>query len=202
MIRFELLRHLGYYVTESSEHSSEYVPWFIKRTHPELIEELNIPLDEYPRRCVTQIDDWKKRSASLVSNAQLTHARTSEYGSFIMEAMETDVPVRIGGNVLNTGGLIANLPRRTVVELACLVDRNGVQGCYVGDLPEPCAALNRANLNVQLLTVDAALKHKKEHIYQAAMFDPHTAAELTVDEIVALCDDLIRAHGGMLPEYK
>jgi len=202
MVRLELMRRLGYYVTESSEHTSEYVPWFIKSTHPELIEEFNIPLDEYPRRCVSQIAGWKKMSASLVHDTQLSHTRTGEYGSYIMEAMETDVPTRIGGNVLNSGGLITNLPRRACVEVPCLVDRNGVQGCYVGDLPEPCAALNRTHINVQLLTVDAALRRKKDSIYQAAMFDPHTAAELSIDQIVALCDDLMEAHGAMLPAYR
>jgi len=202
MVRLELMLRLGYYVTESSEHTSEYVPWFIKRTHPELIEEFNVPLDEYPRRCIAQIADWKKMSASLVRDTQLSHTRTGEYGSYIMEAMETDVPTRIGGNVLNSGGLITNLPRRACVEVPCLVDRNGVQPCYVGDLPEPCAALNRTNINVQLLTVDAAIRRRKDCIYQAAMFDPHTAAELSIDQIVALCDDLVEAHGDMLPAYR
>ena len=141
-------------------------------------------------------------SASLVHDTQLAHTRTGEYGSYIMEAMETDVPTRIGGNVLNSGDLITNLPRRACVEVPCLVDRNGVQPCYVGDLPEPCAALNRTNINAQLMTIEAALTRKKDAIYQAAMLDPHTSAELTLDEIRDLCDDLIRAHGKMLPKYK
>ena len=118
-----------------------------------------------------------------------------------MEAMETDVPFRIGGNVLNTG-LITNLPRKACVEVPCMVDRNGVQGCTVGDLPEQCAAMNRTNINVQLLTIEAALTLRRDKIYQAAMMDPHTAAELTLDQIVALCDDLIEAHGEMLPKYR
>ena len=200
MVRMELMLRLGYYVTESSEHSAEYVPWFIKSTHPELIEEFNIPLDEYPRRCVNQIAGWEKMRESLVGT-QLTHGRSGEYASRIMEAIETDVPHRIGGNVLNDG-LITNLPSNACVELACMVDRNGVQGCFVGDLPPQCAALNRANINVQLLTIEAALTGRKDHIYHAAMLDPHTAAELTIDEIVSLCDDLIAAHGEMLPEYR
>jgi len=201
MVRFELMLRFGYYVTESSEHTAEYVPWFIKSTHPELIEEFNIPLDEYPRRCIAQIEAWNRRREELVNNARLTHSRTLEYASHIMEAMETDVPFRIGGNVLNRG-LIPNLPRSACVEVPCLVDRGGVHGCYVGDLPEQCAALNRTNINVQLLTIQAALTGRKEHIYQAAMLDPHTAAELTLDEIVALCDDLIEAHGDLLPKYE
>jgi len=200
MVRFEVMRRLGYYVTESSEHSAEYMPYWIKRLYPELIEEFNIPIDEYPRRCVAQIEGWKKRRDELVTNAQLSHRRTGEYCSYIMEAMETDVPFRIGGNVLNTG-LIPNLPRKACVEVPCMVDRNGVQGCYVGDLPEQCAAMNRTNINPQLLTIEAVLTRKKDAIYHAAMMDPHTASELSLDQIIALCDDLIEAHGDMLPEY-
>ncbi|NLF00613.1 MAG: alpha-glucosidase/alpha-galactosidase [Anaerolineales bacterium] len=194
MVRFELMLQLGYYVTESSEHSAEYMPYWIKASHPELIEEFNIPLDEYPRRCVRQIEEWRTMSAELVRNPALAHEPTVEYGATIMTAMETDVPARIGGNVLNTG-LIPNLPTKAVVELACLVDRNGVQGCYAGDLPEQLAAINRTNINVQLLTIEAALERRREAVYHAAMLDPHTASELTLDEIRALCDDLIEAHG-------
>ncbi len=201
MVRLEILLKFGHYVTESSEHSAEYMPYWIKSQHPGLIEEFNIPLDEYPRRCIAQIEHWKKRSHELVGNKGLTHSRTGEYASYIMEAMETDVPIRIGGNVLNTA-LIPNLPRKACVEVPCLVDRNGVQGSYVGDLPEQCAAMNRTNINVQLLTIEAALTLRKDKIYQAAMMDPHTAAELTLDQIVGLCDDLIEAHGEWLPEYK
>jgi len=201
MVRLEIMRHFGYYVTESSEHSAEYMPYWIKKLYPELIEEFNIPLDEYPRRCIKQIEDWKTRSKELVGNKSLTHKRTGEYASYIMEAMETDVPTRIGGNVLNDG-LITNLPRSAVVEAPCLVDRSGVQGCVVGDLPEQCAALNRTNINVQLLTIEAALTGKKDAIYQAAMLDPHTGSELSLDDIRSLCDDLIEAHGEMLPNYR
>ena len=200
MVRFEVMKHFGYYVTESSEHSSEYMPYWIKRLYPGLVEEFNIPLDEYPRRCVAQIDAWKQRSADLIRNPTLGHSRTSEYGSYIMEAMETGSPFRIHGNILNRG-LITNLPARSCVEVPCLVDENGVQGCAVGDLPEQCAALNRTNVNVQLLTVDAALTGKKDRIYQAAMMDPHTSSELSLDEIVRLCDELLAAHGRMLPSY-
>ncbi|MBL7222369.1 MAG: alpha-glucosidase/alpha-galactosidase [Candidatus Brocadiae bacterium] len=200
MVRLELMRLLGYYITESSEHSAEYMPYWIKSQHPELIEEFNIPLDEYPRRCIAQIEGWKKRSQEIVADPHLTHRRTGEYGSYIMDAMETDVPARIGGNVLNTG-LIPNLPSTACVEVPCLVDRNGVQGCYVGDLPEQCAAMNRTNINPQLLTIEAALTLKRDKIYQAAMLDPHTAAELPLDQIVSLCDDLIEAQRDWLPEY-
>ncbi len=200
LVRLELMRNFGHYVTESSEHSSEYVPWFIKASHPELIEEFNIPLDEYPRRCISQIDGWKKQRRELVNTA-LTHKRTHEYGSQIMDAIETDTPFRIGGNVMNNG-LITNLPAKACVEVPCLVDRTGVQGCYVGDLPEQCAAINRTNINPQILTVEAVLTGKKDLVYQAAMLDPHTAAELTLDQIRDLCDDLIRAHGKMMPKLR
>jgi alpha-galactosidase len=201
MVRLYTMLYLGYYITESSEHSAEYMPYWIKKTHPELIAEFNIPLDEYPRRCVSQIAHWKKRSHELVKNPALDHKRGEEFGSYIMEAIETGTPIRIHGNILNTG-LITNLPARACVEVPCLVDMNGVQGCYVGDLPEGCAAMNRTNINVQLLTVDAALTRKRDYIYQAAMLDPHTAAELTLDEIRSLCDDLIAAHGKYLPKYR
>lgn len=200
MVRHCVMLNFGYYITESSEHLSEYLPYFIKRQYPELIEEFHIPLDEYPRRCIAQIEGWKRQAADMVHNKDLHHSRTGEYGAGIMEAIETDVPYRIGGNVLNTG-LITNLPANACVEVACLVDRNGVQGCYVGDLPEQLAALNRTNINVQLMTIEAALTRKRDAVYQAAMLDPHTGSELTLDEIRAMCDDLFEAHGEMMPAY-
>ena len=201
MVRFELMFKFGYYVTESSEHSAEYHPYFIKRNYPELIDELNIPLDEYPRRCVNQIERWKTMRNELVGNKDLKHERTHEYASYIMEAMETNQPFKIGGNVMNTG-LIPNLPTEACVEVPCLVDASGVTPTYVGNLPPQLAALNRTNINTQLVTIEAAMTQKKEHIYQAAMLDPHTASELSMDEIVSLCDDLIEAHGDWLPKYR
>jgi len=202
MVRYELMKRFGYYVTESSEHNAEYHPYFIKKNYPELIDRFNIPLDEYPRRCVAQIEGWQKMRDDLVNDVNLTHERTHEYGSQIIEAMETNKPLKIGGNVLNDGGLISNLPREAVVEVPCLVDASGVSPTHVGHLPEQLAALNRTNINTQLLTIEAAMTKKKEHIYQAALLDPHTAAELSIDDIVAMCDDLIEAHGDWLPEYK
>ena len=201
MVRLELMRRFGYYITESSEHNSEYTPYFIKKSYPELIERFNVPLDEYPRRCIHQIEDWKKRGHELTQNPTLTHERSREYASYIMEAMETNIPTQIGGNVLNRG-LITNLPQNACVEVPCLVDRNGVQPTVIGDLPEQCAALNRTNINVQLLTIEAAMTQKKDYIYQAVMLDPHTSAELSIDDIVSMCDDLIEAHGDWLPKYK
>ena len=200
MVRLEIMKRFGYYVTESSEHNAEYMPFFIKDKYPELIDRFNIPLDEYPRRCVRQIEDWKTRSETLTRDPNLSHERTHEYASYIIEAMVTNKPYKIGGNVLNTG-LITNLPRNAVVEVPCLVDASGVSPTYIGDLPEICAALNRTNINVQLLTIEAARTLKKECIYQAAMMDPHCQSELSIDDIIKLCDALIEAHKGWLPEF-
>ncbi|MBP1082748.1 alpha-galactosidase MelA [Bacillus capparidis] len=201
MVRFELMDKFGYYVTESSEHNAEYHPYFIKRNYPDLIEKLNIPLDEYPRRCEKQINDWETMRDEITNNSSLTHERSREYGSRIIEAMETNVPFKFGGNVLNTG-LITNLPDKAVVEAPCLADRNQITPCYVGELPEQLAALNRTHINTQLLTIEAAVTLKKEHVYQSAMLDPHTSAELSLQDIVSMCDDLFAAHGDWLPEYK
>jgi alpha-galactosidase len=200
MVRYELMNRFGYYITESSEHSSEYHPYFIKKNYPELIERFNIPLDEYPRRCIEQIEGWKNMRDSLVNDPRIEHKRSHEYASYIMEAMETNNPFKIGGNVMNTG-LITNLPKEACVEVPCLVDASGVTPTFVGDLPPQLAALNRTNINTQLLTIEAAITQKREHIYHAAMLDPHTAAELSLDDIVALCDELIEAHGSWLPKY-
>ena len=201
MVRYEIMKHFGYYVTESSEHNAEYLPYFIKSKYPELIERFNIPLDEYPRRCVRQIEEWNHMREDLVNNRDLSHERSEEYGSYIMEAMETDVPYKIGGNVLNTG-LITNLPSDAVVEVPCLVDSSGISPTYVGQLPIQLAALNMTQINVQLLTIEAAVTLKKDYVYQAALLDPHTSSELSIDEIISLCDDLIEAHGDWLPKFK
>lgn len=201
MVRFEMMKNFGYYITESSEHLAEYTPYWIKERFPELIEEFNIPLDEYPRRCVEQIAEWENEAKEVVHNPKMSHKRSCEYGSYIMEAMETNKPITIGGNVLNNG-LITNLPSKAVVEVPCLVDRNGVQGTYVGELPEQLAALNRTNINTHLLTIEAILNRSKDALYQAAFLDPHTSAELPLDQIRNLCDDLIKAHRGWLPRYK
>jgi len=201
MVRFEIMNRFGYYVTESSEHNAEYLPYFIKKEYPELIDKYNIPLDEYPRRCIAQIEGWNYMREYMINNSELEHERTSEYGSYIIEAMETNVPFKFGGNVLNSGRLISNLPEKAVVEVPCLVDKSGIAPTYVGDLPEQLAALNRTNINPQLLTIEAAMTNKKEYIYQAALLDPHTSTELSIDEIVSLCDDLIEEHGDWLPKY-
>lgn len=201
MVRLEMMRHFGYYVTESSEHSAEYTPYWIRTLQPELIDEFNIPLDEYPRRCVAQIERWEKRRDEVVNNHSLEHERSHEYGSYIMEAVTTGRSIRIHGNVQN-GGLIPNLPADACVEVPCLVDRNGVQGVKFGPLPPQCAALNMTNINVQELTIQAALTGERDYIYQAAYLDPHTATELPLDRIRAMVDELLEAHGDFvrLPE--
>jgi alpha-galactosidase len=202
LVRYEMLRRLGYFVTESSEHFSEYTPWFIKRDRPDLIERFNIPLDEYIARCENQIAGWERlRGALETSDEPLEVRRSVEYGSQIIHAMETGLPQVIYGNVVNHS-LIDNLPAGCCVEVPCLVDRNGVQPTRVGALPPQLAALMQTNINVQALTVEAALTGRREHIYHAAMLDPHTAAELDLDQIWSLVDDLIAAHGDWLPHYQ
>ncbi len=200
MVRYEYIKRLGYYCTESSEHNAEYNPFFIKSKYPELIEKFNIPLDEYPRRCVNQIADWKHQKEELTANPHLTHERSKEYASYIMEAMVTNQPYKIGGNVLNNG-LISNLPDEACVEVPCMVDNSGVRPTYVGRLPLQLAAMNMTHINVHLLTIEAAVTKKREAIYQAAMLEPHTAAELSLDDITSMVDELIEAHGDYLPAY-
>jgi len=201
-VRYDYIEKLGYYCTESSEHNAEYNPFYIKARYPELIERFQIPLDEYPRRCVHQIAEWGEESKRLLSSDTLDHPRSAEYASHIMQAMLTNVPYKIGGNVLNAGGLIENLPFDACVEVPCLVDGAGIAPCRVGRLPLQLAAMNMTNINVQLLTIEAARTRKKEHVYHAAMLDPHTAAELSLDDIVKMVDELIDAHGNWLPKFR
>ncbi len=199
LVRYEYIRRLGYYCTESSEHNAEYNNLFIKDRYPELIQRYNIPLDEYPRRCVNQIAGWKNAKDEYLKG-NITHKRSHEYASYIMESMVTDNPYKIGGNVINNGS-IENLPKEACVEVPCLVNRFGIQPTIVGRIPTQCAAMNMTNINVQLLTIEAAVTKKKDTIYQAAMLEPHTSSELSIDDIVSLCDDLIEAHGDWLPKY-
>lgn len=201
-VRYEMFKRLGYFVTESSEHFSEYVPWFIKRDKPELIEQFNIPLDEYINRCKMQIAMWENMRTYLEDESTtIEHERSMEYGSQIIHSLETGEPSVIYGNV-NNAGLIDNLPEGCCVEVPCLVDKNGVQPMKVGTLPPQLAALMQTNINVQSLTVEAALTGKREHIYHAAMLDPHTAAELSLEQIWQMVDELIEAHGDWLPSYQ
>ena len=201
-VRMDYIRNFGYYSTESSEHNAEYNMFYIKSRYPELIKKYNIPLDEYPRRCIRQIEGWKKEYADMLEKGVKEHKRSHEYASRIMESIVTGVPYEIGGNVLNTGHLISNLPEEACVEVPCLINGQGIHPCYVGALPVQCAALNMTNINVQLLTIEAAVTGKKEHIYQAAMLDPHTGSELDIDTIKKMVDDLIEAHGNYLPKFK
>lgn len=200
LTRAECLKRFGYAVTESSEHFAEYVPWFIKADQPDLIEDFEIPLDEYIRRCIAQNASWGQLRDRMLAGEDLEEPdRSREYGSYIIHSMVTDAPRVIYGNVPNEG-LITNLPDNCVVEVPCLVDRNGVQPTQIGDLPPQLAALIRTNVNVQELTVAAVLENNREHLYHAAMLDPHTAAELNTDQIVSLVDELLEAHGDFIPE--
>lgn len=201
-VRMDYIKHFGYYCTESSEHNAEYNMFYIKSKYPELIQRYNIPIDEYPRRCVNQIEGWCKEYEEILEKGVKEHTRSHEYASRIMEAIVTGNPYQIGGNVLNKGHLITNLPEDTCVEVPCLVNGSGVHPCFVGALPVQCAAMNMTNVNVQLLTIEAAATKKKEHIYQAAMLDPHTGSELDIDTIKKMVDDLIEAHGNYLPKYQ
>ena len=201
MVRFEYIKYLGYYCTESSEHNAEYNPFFIKSRYPEMIDSYNIPLDEYPRRCINQIDGWEKERENILNDGKISHVRSKEYASYIMEAVVTGVPYKIGGNVLNTG-LIENLPSDACVEVPCLVDATGIHPCHVGPLPTQLAAMNMTNINVQLLTIEAARTRDRQKIYQAAMMDPHTAAELNLHDIVSMTDELIAAHGEYMKMYQ
>ncbi len=199
-VRYEILKRTGYFVTESSEHFAEYVPWFIKRDRPDLIEEFNIPLDEYITRCERQIARWGTMRETYEGPEPIEHKRSHEYASRIILGKETNQPQVVYGNVPNHG-LIDNLPDGCCVEVACLVDGNGLQPTAFGALPIHLTAMMQTNINVQALTVEAAITGKREHIYHAAMLDPHMAAELSLDQIWHLVDDLIEAHGEYLPAY-
>jgi len=202
MVRYEMMNAFGYYVTESSMHGAEYVPYFLKNAYPELLERYNIPTENYKQWGNSRQEYWDKVMNGLVNDQAITHVRTHEYASYIMEAMETNVPFSIAGNVLNTGGLISNLPEEACVEVTCLVDAGGVTPTRFGALPQQLAALNRTNVNMQLLAVEAALTGKREHVYHAALLDPHTSAELPIDRIKALVDEMLEANRPMLPELK
>ena len=199
-VRYEMMTRLGYFVTESSEHFAEYVPWFIKEGREDLIEKFSIPLDEYPKRCIEQIARWKAEAERYKTANTVEIRESHEYASEIMNSRWTGQPSVIYGNVRNDG-LITSLPDGCAVEVPCLVDHNGIQPTYVGALPPQLTALIRTNINVQELTVQALLTENREHIYHAAMMDPHTGAELDLDQIWALVDDLLVAHDQWLPEW-
>lgn len=201
-VRYEVFKRTGYFVTESSEHFSEYVPWFIKQSRPDLLEEFEIPVDEYITRCEIQIAEWEADKAALErGELDESYERSQEYGSLIIHSLETGTPRVVYGNVANNG-LIDNLPDGCCVEVPVLVDKSGLQPTHIGKMPPHLAAMQQTNINVQSLVVEAALTRKREHIYHAAMLDPHTAAELSLDQIWSLVDELIEAHGNMLSEYQ
>lgn len=200
LVRMEIMNRFGYYNTESSEHTAEYHPYFIKKDHPELIERFHIPLDEYITRCINQIQGWKNLREEIMSPENVKHERSREYGSRIIEACETGVPFKIYGNVQNDG-LITNLPANACVEVPIMVDENGLNPCVVGDIPDQLAGLNMTHIAVHNMVIKAAATLEKKYIYMAAYLDPHTRDQLTFDEIKNLCDDLIEAHGDWLPEY-
>ncbi len=200
LVRYEVMEHLGYFVTESSEHFAEYVPWFIKSHRPDLIERLRIPLDEYPKRCEEQIAAWSAQAEALKTAPMIEHLETHEYAATIMDSLTTGTPSVIYGNHANHG-FIPQLPEGAAVEVPTLVDANGLQPTVVPDLPPHLIALMRTNLNVQELTVQALLTENSDHIYHAAMLDPHTAAELDLRQIRALVDDLLTAHADWLPDW-
>ena len=202
MVRYDYIDKLGYYCTESSEHNAEYNPFYIKSKYPDLINRFNIPLDEYPRRCIEQIEGWKKEFENLSRTDTLEHKRSHEYASYIMESIVTGKPFKIGGNALNTGGSIENLPREACVEVPCLVDNSGIRACHAGKLPVHLAAMNMTHINVHLITIEAAVTKKREHVYHAAMLEPNTAAELSLNDIFKMTDELLEAHKRWLPEYK
>ena len=200
-VRYEMLKRLGYFVTESSEHFAEYTPYFIKSAQPELLEKFEIPLDEYPRRCEAQIAEWDSQAAALTDGAPLICEKSLEYATRIIGAIALGREDKIHGNVANVG-LIDNLPENACVEVPCLVSSDGLQPQKIGALPPHLAALMQTNVNVQQLTVEALLTGKREHVYHAAMLDPHMAAELNLDQIWGLVDEMLDAHGQAIPELR
>lgn len=199
-VRYEMLTRLGYFVTESSEHFAEYTPYFIKDGRPDLIEKFGIPLDEYPKRCVEQIERWKGQAAAFKEAETIEVAESREYASSIMNSVWTGEPSVIYGNLRNNA-CITSLPENCAAEVPCLVDSSGIQPTYIGALPPQLTALIRTNINVQELAVQALVTENREHLYHAAMMDPHTAAELDLDQIWSLVDDLLAAHCDWIPEW-
>lgn len=201
LIRHDLMHHLGYYLTESSEHTAEYVPWYIKSNYPKLIDTFKIPLDEYPRRCIKQKNDWMELREALTINDELEHHLSNEYALPIIKAILLDEPILIHGNVTNRN-YITNLPPEACVEVPCLIDKNGIKPMFNEALPLICASVNMTSINVQLLTMEGAFKRDKKLVYQAAYLDPHTSSELSLEDIKCLCDELFEAHKNYLPTYE
>ncbi|MEP3055715.1 alpha-glucosidase/alpha-galactosidase [Ascidiaceihabitans sp.] len=203
-VRYEVMDQLGYFCTESSEHLAEYVPWFIKEGREDLIEDFSIPLDEYPTRCIEQVANWKEQAKALQTDSDtdggIEVAKSHEFASELMNAIVTNQPYELYGNLPNTGQ-IPQLPMGAAVETPCMATSNGIQPTVVTDIPPQLVALMRTQINVQELTVRALVDENPEHIYHAAMMDPHTAAELDLRQIRAMVDDLLKAHGDWLPAF-
>ena len=200
-VRYEMLKRLGYFVTESSEHFAEYTPWFIKNDQPELIEKFDIPINEYIRRCEKQIDEWGAQEAELLADEAPVCEKSVEYAARIISSIVTDTSDVIHGNVYNKD-LINNLPGNSCVEVPCIVDGKGLQPQAVADLPLHLAGIMQTNITVQQLTVEALTTGKKDPIYHAAMMDPHTGAELNLDQIWGMVDELLVAHQGWIPDFR
>ena len=199
-VRYEILNRFGFFVTESSEHFAEYVPWFIKKNNEKLIEEYKIPINEYLDRCINYKKKWKNYKNNLDPVMSLELKKSHEYASEIMKAVVTNESFILNGNVYNNN-IIENLPQDCVVEVPCTINSKGITPHKVPRIPTHLAALMQTNINVQLLTAEAALTQKKDLIYQAAMLDPHTGSELSIKEIYSLVDELLFAHKDFLPEY-
>jgi alpha-galactosidase len=196
-VRFELMRRFGYFVTESSEHNAEYVPYFLR--DDDLIELHDIPVDEYIRRSEDNLVQYAETRRRLLAGEDFSLGRSVEYGSLIMHSLITGEARAIYGNVENAG-LVTNLPAGCCVEVPILVDDTGLRPCHVGDLPPQCAATCAPHTAVQNLTVRAALEGRRDHVYHAAMLDRHATSVLSLDEIAAMVDELIEAHGEAMPE--
>ena len=199
-VRYEMMKRVGYFATESSEHFAEYVPWFIKAGREDIIEKFGIPLDEYPKRCVEQIEEWQNQLEEFTSEKKIEVPNSVEYASQIINSVWTDNPSTIYGNISNKG-FIPDLPEGCAVEVPCIIDAQGIHPNRVTDIPPQLIAIMRSNINVQELTVKALVAQDRQYVYHAAMMDPHTGAELDLEQIWQMVDELLEAHGDWLPEF-
>ncbi|MFI6744356.1 alpha-glucosidase/alpha-galactosidase [Nonomuraea sp. NPDC050451] len=196
-VRVEMYRRFGHFPTESSEHGSEYLPWFLR--HDDQVEHFRIPVEIYLQWSQENLGTYEETRRRLAAGEGVEIEPAGELASEVIHSIETGTPRVVHGNVRN-GGLISNLPDDACVEVPCLVDRAGMRPTRVGALPPQLAALNRTFLNVGELTVRAALEGRRDHVYHAVMLDPNASATLTLQQIHDLVDDMIAAHGDLLPE--
>ena len=199
-VRYEMMKRVGYFVTESSEHFAEYVPWFIKKGREDIIEKFGIPLDEYPKRCEEQIEEWKNQLEELTSEEKIEVPNSVEYASQIINSVWTGTPSTIYGNISNKG-FIPDLPEGCAVEVPCIINAEGIHPNRVTYIPPQLIAIMRSNINVQELTVKALVSQDRQYVYHAAMMDPHTGAELDLEQTWQMVDDLLDAHEDWLPEF-